>query len=192
MWWPFTKSWCTLHTCTIVVESNPSNESFAPPSTDLQLQSLSLSSATSPTNQDRLNRDNTTLEEELSSSLAQLNLREGSGSVQEETQFTKRHDYIQKSEGLREPIVDSGKQRSTGVHHYEEKQKIEVANSEGKRDNGIVEDDHVQRTEQYSSGLNGSEKLMVISEEEEETDKEVLEWRISDVFSGLDNDSPKN
>ena len=180
------------------VESDPFAESFAPPSTDLQLQSLSSSSATSPTNQDKLNGDNAIPEEELSSSLAQLNLQERGGSLQEETQITKRRDCVQKSEGLREPSVDSGEQRLSAPHRHEEKQNIEVANSEGRRDKDVlvVEEDGERRTEQYSSGdLKGkrtSNKLAAISEEKEESDDEVLEWRISDVFSGLDNESPKN
>ena len=181
------------HTLYILgVQADPSADNLVPPSTDLQLQSLSSSSATSPTNHDRLNRDNTTqMEEELSSSLAQLNL-------QDETEVTKRHDYAEKREGLREPSVDRGEQNGlTELHHHEEKRKI---NSKGKRDKAVLaeeEDGGQLRTGQVSSGdLKGertSDKLAGISEEEEEESAdEVPEWRISDVFSGLNNDSPKN
>ena len=80
--------------------------------------------------------------------------QERGGFLQEETQFTKRYDCVQKSEGLREPSVDSGEPRLTGFHHHDEKQKIEVASSEGKRDKDVlvVEEDGGWRTEQYSSG----------------------------------------
>ena len=184
------------HTLYILgVQADPSADNLVPPSTDLQLQSLSSSSATSPTNHDRLNRDNTTqMEEELSSSLAQLNL-------QDETEVTKRHDYAEKREGLREPSVDRGEQNGlTEFHHHEEKQNID---SKGKRDEATLaeEEGGQQRTGQYSAvssgGMKGertSAKLTGISEEkeEEESGDEVPEWRLSDVFSGLNNDSPKN
>jgi hypothetical protein len=181
------------------VQSDPSAESFAPPSTDLQLQSLTSSSATSPTNHDRINRENTTitqLEEELSSSLAQLNLQDES----EETEFTTRHDCVGKSEGLRELSVDKEEQnRLTKFHHLEEKRKTDVVNSKGKRDKA-GEEDSEWRSDQYSAISSGDlkgkrtcDKLAGISEEkEEETDDGVLEWRISDAFSGLSNDSPRN
>ena len=185
------------HCITIIgVQADPSADSLAPPSTDLNLQSLSSSSATFPTNHDRLNsRDNTIqMEEELCSSLAQLNLQDG----YEETEVTKRQDCAEKREGLREPSVDRGEQNClTEFHHHEEKRKID---SKGKRDKAILaeeEEDGQLRTGQVSSGdLKGertSDKLAGISEEEEEESAdEVPEWRISDVFSGLNNDSPKN
>lgn len=186
------------HCITIIgVQADPSTDSLAPPSTDLKLQSLSSSSATSPTNHDRLNsRDNTIqMEEELCSSLAQLNLQDG----YEETEVTKRQDCAEKREGLREPSVDRGEQNClTEFHHHEEKRKI---NSKGKRDEAtLAEEGGQQRTGQYSAVSSGdlkgkrtSDKLAGISEEkEEESADEVPEWRISDVFSGLNNDSPKN
>ena len=117
------------------VQSDSSAESAAPPSTDLQLQSLSSSTAASPTNQDR---DNTTQleEEELCSSLAQLNLQEeGSGSP-EEIQFTKRQDCVQKSEDQRDPGIDRDEQSEqlTGFQHHEENHSgIDISNSDGKR-----------------------------------------------------------
>ena len=87
------------------VESDPSNESFVSPSTDLQLQSLPSSSAISPIPHDQRNRDSAITEEELSSSLAQLNLQEES-STQEEMQFTERHDGVQENDH-REPSVNA-------------------------------------------------------------------------------------
>jgi hypothetical protein len=184
------------------VQSDPSFDSLAPPPTDLQLQSLTSSSATSPINHNRINTDNTQtvtrMGEELCSSLAQLNIRDGS----EETKFTKRRDCAEKDEGLRESSVDRGEQNLT---EFEEKRKIEIIDSKRKRDNTKViekEGHSERRSDQYlvvsSDDLKGkrtSDKLAGISEEKEretESDDKVLEWRISDVFSGLNNDSLKN
>ena len=136
------------------------------------------------------------MEEELCSSLAQLNLQDGS----EETEVTKRHDYAEKREGLREPSVDIGEQNGlTELHQHQEKQKIN-GYCKGKRDKATLVEEEEQRTGQYSADFSGdlkgertSDKLAVISgEKEEESANELLEWRISDVFSGLNNDSPKN
>ena len=83
----------------------------------------------------------------------------------------------------------------TELHQHEERrsnEKTEAATSKGKRNHDVAEEDSEQRTEQYSSGKRTSDKLAVISEEEGELDDEALEWSVSDVFSGLDNDSPKN
>ena len=184
-----------VHTFILGIQADPSADSLAPPSTDFQLQSLSSSLATSPTNHDRLNGDNAAqIEEQLCSSLAQLNLQDGS----EETEVTKRHDCAEKREGLREPSVDRGEQNSVAeVHHHEEKRKIN-GYCKGKRDEATLAE---ERTGQYSADSSGElkeertrDKLAGISEEleEEESADEVLEWRISDVFSGLNNDSPKN
>ena len=189
-----------MHTHNIIlgVQADPSANSVAPSSNDLQLQSLSSSSATSPINHNILNRDNTAqMEEELCSSLAQLNLQDGS----EETDVTKRHDCAEKREGLGEPSVDRGEQNGlTEFHHHEEERKI---SSKGKTDEAPLaeqEEDGQQRTGQYSAVSSGdlkgertSDKLAGISEEkDEESADEVLEWSISDMFSGLNNDSPKN
>ena len=131
------------------------------------------------------------MEEELSSSLAQLNL-------QEVTEVTKRHDCVEKREVLREPSVDREEQNGLmELHHHEEEQKIN-GYCKGKRDNATLAVEEEQRTGQYSADSSGdlkgeriSDKLAGISEEEESGD-EVLEWRIGDVFSGLNNDSSKN
>lgn len=137
--------------------------------------------------------------------MAQLNLEEGYGTLEEAHLTQRRHDCAQKRENLREPNVDNGGQTEqlTEFHHCEEKQRIEIANREGKRDSKgvpVVGEGGNWRTEQSSSGhgdLKGkrkaSDKLAGIpGEKEEESDSEVLEWRISDVFSGLDSESRKN
>ena len=132
------------------------------------------------------------MEEQLCSSLAQLSLQDGS----EETEVTKRHDCAEKIEDLREPSVNRGEQN--GLTELEGKLKI---NSKGKRDKATLAEEE-QRTDQYSADSSGemkeertSNKLAgILEEEEEESGDEVLEWRISDVFNGLNNDSvtPKN
>ena len=138
------------------------------------------------------------MEEELCSSLAQLNLQDG----YKETDVTKRHDCAEKREGLREPSVDRGERNGvTEFHHHEEKRKIN-GYCKGKRDEATLEEKEEQRTDQYSADSSGdlkgertSDKLAgILEEEEEESGNEVLEWRISDVFNGLNNDSvtPKN
>ena len=180
------------------VQSDSSAESFAPPSTDLQLQSLSSSTAASPTNQDS---DNTTQleEEELCSSLAQLNLqKEGSGAP-EETQFTKRHDCVQKSEDQGDSSIDRDEQneRLTGLHHHKEKQGTDISNSDGGSKGmliPVIKEDGECESSVVSGDLEGmrtSDRLAEEKGREVESGDEVLEWRISDVFSGLDNESPK-
>ena len=117
-------------------------------------------------------------------------------AIYEETVVTKRHDCAEKR-GLRELSVDRGEQNGlTKIHHHEEKQEI---NNKGKRGQAKLAEEE-QRTSQYLANSSGdlkgertSDKLAGISEEEEEeSGDKVLEWRISDVFSGLNNDSPKN
>ena len=97
-------------------------------------------------------------------------------------------------------IAASSEQSVTELQQHEERrsyEKTEAINNMVKRNyNVAAEEDEEQRTEQYSSGgLKGkrtSDKLAAISEEKGESDDEVLEWRVGDVFSGLDNDLSKN
>ena len=128
------------------------------------------------------------MEEELSSSLAQLKLQ----GPHEEMQFTKRHDGVQKNDGEPSVVASSTRQKLVKLHQHEERGLKEMTDGRGRRDNGIV-----QENDEQSSSLEGertTDKLAASSEEdEEELDNEfkVLKWRISDVFSGLDNVSPK-
>ena len=129
----------------VAVESTPCDECFVSPSTDLQLQSLSSSTATSPIPPNE-ERDSAVTENELVSSLAGLSLVKETGS-QEDPQLAC---------GDREP--DSGAQSQR--------------------------DDQKESEHSSNSSERKRTKLTAISKE---SDDELLEWRISDVFSGLNN-----
>ena len=111
-------------------------------------------------------------------------------------QFTERHDGVLENDH-REPSVNASntEQGLTEFHQEHEesglKESTELGIDREKRDNGVAQEDGEQRNKQCSNGdLKGertTDRLAAISEE---SDDEALKWRISDVFSGLD-DSPK-